>query len=101
MQRTQAPHEPLYVDPTVPLIRQIENALGLGEIGPVELQRIERPIAVVGAEQDELRLGELDAVIVRIHDLDQPLAEIRADAAGQIDLRVVLYLFGEFAEGSA
>jgi hypothetical protein len=64
VERTQATNQAIKVPHAVSLVRNIEHALGFREPVPVEFERIERPVAVVRAKQDQLRRREIGQILV-------------------------------------
>ena len=56
------------------VVGDVEDVLLALEVVPVKIQRVERPVAVVGGQDDELRLRERSQIFARIDDRVERLA---------------------------
>src|SRR5262245_6434436 len=98
MEGGERSEQAVHVTQTVSLIRNVEHALWRNEPAPVETQRIKWPVAVVRAEENQLRLREARAIAIRVYGCDERATVIRVDASRQVDALIVLNLFRESPE---
>lgn len=95
VQGVEAGDETGAVFEAVAVVGDIDEVFVAFEIVPVEVAGFERPVAVVGAEHDELRLREAVAIFPGIDDFAE------GEAAGRVDLfveaGVVVDLLGRLA----
>ena len=74
MQGNEATDDSIVVLDVVALVGDVQYVFLALQFGPVQIERIERPILVVRTVDDELRLQQRVAVAVRINDVEQRLA---------------------------
>ena len=92
MHRAQSSDDARSVAQTVPLIRHINGVLRLRQLRPVKLQRIERPVAVIRAQHDELRLREPGSVTEWIDHRQELSTALAPEPRRDLERRVVLDL---------
>src|SRR5436190_12957840 len=94
----EATDEAVDIPQAVRLIREIKNPLRFRQPSPIDVQRIEWPVRIVGCEQNELGLQQPVAVAVRV-DYRRQLPPGRGiNALGEPNLLVILDLLRQPAE---
>src|SRR5438105_11374662 len=94
----EATDEAVDIPQPVSLIREIKNPLRFRQPSPIDVQRIEWPVRIVGCEQNELGLPQPVAVAVRVDYRRQLPPVPRIDALGEPNLLVILDLLRQPAE---
>jgi len=101
MHGAHTPNHTLGITQPMPLVRHVQHTLRLRQLRPIQLQRIERPVAIVGAQQDHLRPRQLLPVAERIDHRQQLLPTLGLQSRRQVQRRVIANLLRHLAPGLA
>ena len=81
------------------IVGHVQHILVACQIVPVEIQRVERPIGIVGAEDDQLGFMQAVKVMIRVDHGLEFLSRLGSKRCGQIAIGVVMNLVRELAPG--